>query len=479
MTRKHSPLANVRSLQSEHQRAPKKRAQTLFDKLWHSHCIETDADGESLLYIDRVCLHERTGSIALAELAARGQTVRQPRHVFCMMDHVVDTRPGRGDATPVPGGADFIVGLRRHAERFGLRLFDVGDEDQGIGHLVSAEQGIALPGLTVVCPDSHTCTLGALGCLAFGIGSSDVEHVLATSTLRLDKPANMRVVINGALAPHATAKDLALFLTAEHGAAGGRGMALEFSGEAVAGLDMEARQTLCNMAVEFGAATALIAPDDATIAYVAGRPCAPSPPPTAAWQALKTDAEATFEHCLRIDALAVVPHVTWGTSPAQGVPIDGRVPPPRDSADQRALDYIGLQPGTAMTTVAINAAYIGSCTNARLSDLRLAAAVLKNHRVAPGVAAVCVPGSTQVKKAAEAEGLHRVFQAAGFEWREAGCAMCFYAGGETFGPGKRVITTTNRNFEGRQGPGTRSHLASPAVVAASAIRGRIAAPTMV
>lgn len=452
---------------------------TLFDKLWHSHCVETDPDGESLLYIDRVCLHERTGSIALAELAGRGQTVRQPRHVFCMMDHVVDTRPGRGDATPVPGGVDFIVGLRRHAERFGLRLFDVGDEHQGIGHLVCAEQGIALPGLTVVCPDSHTCTLGALGCLAFGIGSSDVEHVLATSTLRLDKPATMRVAIDGALSPHATAKDLALFLIAEHGAAGGRGAAVEFSGETVAALDLEARQTLCNMAVEFGAATALIAPDEATIAYVADRPYAPLPPPIAAWQALESDAGAAFERSLRIDAAAVAPRVTWGTSPAQGVPIDGRVPRPRNSADQRALDYIGLTPGTALQDVPIDAAYIGSCTNARLSDLRLAAAVLKNRRVAPGVAAVCVPGSTQVKRAAEAEGLHRTFQAAGFEWREAGCGMCFYAGGETFGPGKRVITTTNRNFEGRQGPNTRSHLASPAVVAASAVRGRIASPAMI
>ena len=449
---------------------------SLFEKLWDSHCIETDADGESLLYIDRLCMHERTGSIALAELAARGQSVRRPSHVFCMMDHIVDTRPGRGDATLVPDGEEFIVGLRRDAARFGLRLFDVGDADQGIGHLVSAEQGIALPGLTVVCPDSHTCTLGALGCLAFGIGTSETEHVLATSTLRLGKPTTLQVSIDGALTAPATTKDLALYLIGEYGAAGGLGAAVEFDGETVAGLDMEARMTLCNMAVEFGAATALVAPDHKTFAYVAGRPYAPSVLPAASWRAMHTDADAAFDRRLHIDASAVGPRVTWGTSPQQGVDVSGRVPPPTDAADRRALDYMGLEPGTALTEVPIDAAFLGSCTNARLRDLRLAAAVLRNRRVAPGVSAICVPGSSQVKRAAEAEGLHRVFEAAGFEWRESGCAMCFYAGGETFGPGKRVITSTNRNFEGRQGPGVRSHLASPAVVAASAIRGRIAAP---
>ena len=452
---------------------------SLFEKLWDSHCIETDADGESLLYIDRLCMHERTGSIALAELAARGQSVRRPSHVFCMMDHIVDTRPGRGDATLVPDGEEFIVGLRRDAARFGLRLFDVGDADQGIGHLVSAEQGIALPGLTVVCPDSHTCTLGALGCLAFGIGTSETEHVLATSTLRLGKPTTLQVSIDGALTAPATAKDLALHLIGEYGAAGGLGAAVEFDGETVAGLDMEARMTLCNMAVEFGAATALVAPDHKTFAYVAGRPYAPSVLPAASWRAMHTDADAAFDRRLHIDASAVRPRVTWGTSPQQGVDVSGRVPPPTGAADRRALDYMGLEPGTALTEVPIDAAFLGSCTNARLRDLRLAAAVLRNRRVAPGVSAICVPGSSQVKRAAEAEGLHRVFEAAGFEWRESGCAMCFYAGGETFGPGKRVITSTNRNFEGRQGPGVRSHLASPAVVAASAIRGRIAVPEII
>lgn len=452
------------------------KGRTLFDKLWSSHCIDTDADGESLLYIDRICLHERTGSIALAALADRNQPIRRPRHAFCVMDHVLDTRPGRGDRTLVPNGRDFIVSTRRHAADFGLRTFDVGDQDQGISHLVMAEQGIALPGLSLVCPDSHTCTLGALGVLALGIGTSQAEHVLATSTLRLAKPRNLRVRVDGALGPHVTAKDLALCLIAEHGVAGGGGAAVEFAGEGVDALDVEARMTLCNMAVEFAAVTALIAPDAKVFNYVRRRPYAPPKLPLACWRTLQTDADAMFDQELRIDAGAVGHRVTWGTSPEQGVDLAERVPKPKDRNAQQALDYIGLAPGTAMTEVSIDAAFIGSCTNARLSDLRSAAATLRGRRVAPGVKAICVPGSTEVKRAAEAEGLDQIFRAAGFEWRESGCSLCFYAGGEGFGPGKRVITTTNRNFEGRQGPGVRSHLASPAVVAASAVRGRISAP---
>ncbi len=451
---------------------------TLFDKLWDSHCIDTDADGESLLYIDRVCLHERTGSIALAALSDRGQPIRRPRHAFCVMDHILDTHPGRDDRTLVPGGEAFIVRTRRHAAEFGLRTFDVRDEDQGISHLVSAEQGIALPGLSLVCPDSHTCTLGALGTLALGIGTSQAEHVLATSTLRLSKPRNLQVRVDGVLAPHVTAKDLALYLIAEHGVSGGSGAAVEFIGEAIAALEVEARMTLCNMAVEFAAATAVVAPDQKVFAYVAGRNYAPPELPLNYWGTLRTDADADFDQEVRIDARAVEPRVTWGTSPEQGVSLSELVPKPKDRNAQRALNYTGLAPGTAMTEVAIDAAFIGSCTNARLSDLRSAAAVLRGHRVAPDVKAICVPGSTQVKRAAEAEGLHRIFLAAGFEWRESGCSLCFYAGGEAFGLGKRVISTTNRNFEGRQGPGVRTHLASPAVVAASAVRGRIAAPAM-
>ena len=454
------------------------KGRTLFDKLWANHCISVDADGESLLYIDRVCLHERTGSIALAALAERGQSIRRPRHAFCVMDHILDTRPGRGDRTLVPNGRDFIVSTRRHAADFGLRTFDVGDQDQGISHLVMAEQGIALPGLSLVCPDSHTCTLGALGALALGIGTSQAEHVLATSTLRLAKPRNLRVRVDGVLAQQVTAKDLALYLIADQGVAGGRGGAVEFAGEGVNALEVEARMTLCNMAVEFAAAAALIAPDEKVFAYVANRNYAPPELPLAHWRTLQTDEGAAFDQEIRIAANAVGPRITWGTSPEQGVNLSDSVPRPKDRDARRALDYIGLAPGTAMTQVSIDAAFIGSCTNARLSDLRSAAAVLRGRRIAPGLKAICVPGSTQVKRAAEAEGLDRIFRAAGFEWRESGCSLCFYAGGEGFGPGKRVITTTNRNFEGRQGPGVRSHLASPAVVAASAVRGRISAPDM-
>lgn len=451
---------------------------TLFDKLWDSHRIASDESGEDLLYVDRVCLHERTGGIALESLEARGLPVRQPGHAFCTMDHVVDTRPGRGDRTPIPGGEAFIARTRRGARAFGIRTFDIGDAEQGISHVVSAEQGIALPGLSLVCPDSHTCTLGALGALAFGVGTTEAEHALATSTLWLARPASRAVVVDGVLDSGVGAKDLALHLIAEHGADGGGGAALEFRGSAVRALDLESRMTLCNMAVEFAAATALIAPDAKAFDYVTGRAHAPPELPLDDWRRLRSDDGARFERTIRIDAAAVDARVTWGTSPAQGAGVTGRVPAPRDGDAQRALDYAGLSPGELLSEVAVDAAFIGSCTNARLSDLRSAAAVLRNRRVAPGVAAICVPASTPVKRAAEAEGLDRIFREAGFEWRESGCSLCFHAGGEGFAPGQRVITTTNRNFEGRQGPGVRSHLASPAVVAASAIRGRISTPGM-
>ena len=451
---------------------------TLFDKLWDSHCITTGQSGESLLYIDRVCLHERTGGIALKSLEERGIPVRRPGQAFCMMDHVLDTHPGRGDRTAIPGGEAFILRAREGAAASGIRTFDVGDADQGISHVVSAEQGIALPGLSLVCPDSHTCTLGALGTLALGIGTSEAEHALATSTLWMARPPGVRVVVEGRLRPDATAKDLALYLIAEHGADGAAGAAVEFGGAGVEALDIEARMTLCNMAVEFAAVTALIAPDAKVFDYVADRAYAPVKPPLEEWMALHTDAGAHFDRTIRIDAGCVDARVTWGTSPEQGVNVTGRIPAPRNGDARRALHYIGLAPGTAVPEVAIDAAFIGSCTNARLSDLKSAAAVLRNRQVAPGVTAICVPASTAVKRAAEAEGLDHVFRMAGFEWRESGCSLCFHAGGESFGPGKRVITTTNRNFEGRQGPGVRSHLASPAVVAASAVRGRISTPGM-
>ena len=452
---------------------------TLFDKLWDSHCIETDGDGASLLYVDRVVMHERTGAVALDSLARRRRSVRRPEHVFCVADHVVDTLPGRSDDTKVPGGRDFIVALRQGAASFGLRMFDIDDQDQGICHLVSAEQGIALPGLSLVCPDSHTCTLGALGTLAFGIGTSELEHALATSTLRLTKPSTLRVGISGQLLGHATAKDLALTLISTHGVGGGRGVAVEFQGEAIDAMTLEQRMTLCNMASEFGVATAVIAPDEAVFKQIESAQLAPKDAPIADWRALRSDSSARFDHDIAMDAAQVVPQVTWGTSPEQCVGVGDPIPSPKDAAARRALNYMGLEPGAPLASKPIDAAFIGSCTNARISDLRAAAEVLKGRRVASGVAAICVPGSKRVKRQAEAEGLDEVFNAAGFDWREPGCSMCFFAGGEGFAADERVITTTNRNFEGRQGPGVRSHLASPAVVAASAIHGRIASPDTV
>lgn len=460
---------------------------TLFEKIWDQHRV-TDLDSaNALLHIDRVFLHERTGSVALDALHQEGRRVRNPQVAFCTMDHIVDTAKGRGDATRMPGGEVFIKRTRESALREGIRLFDVTDPHQGIVHVISPEQGIALPGATLVCPDSHTCTQGALGALAWGIGSSEAEHALATQTLRVKKPRTMRVTLDGAMQRGVTAKDLILFLIATHRAAGGSGYMLEFDGAATRALDVEARMTLCNMAVEFSAFSGIIAPDDKVFAYLEGRPYAPRGSDwdraVKQWRSLHTDEGARFDRTLNINADDVAPMVTWGTSPEHGVSIDGMVPDPsraRDGSDrqsfERALSYMDVHPGQRLAGLKIDAAFIGSCTNARLSDLRLAAGILKGRRIAPGVKAICVPGSSQVKRDAEAEGLDEIFRAAGFEWRESGCSMCFYAGGESFGYRERVVTTTNRNFESRQGPETRSHLASPATVAASAVMGCITDP---
>lgn len=458
--------------------------QTLFDKLWDLHHVTTLEDGSSLLYIDRIFLHERTGSIALQELAASGRPVRHRQQVFCTMDHIVDTFPGRGDDTLMPSGKDFILATRAEARRADIRLFDLDDPDQGIAHVVSPEQGIALPGSTVVCPDSHSCTLGGIGALAWGIGSSEAEHALATKTLRLSKPMNMRITVSGALREGVTAKDLALHVIARFGVNGGAGYAIEYAGSAIRALGIEARLTLCNLAVEFSAFTAVVGPDELTIDYVKGRPYAPKGEDwnaaVAHWRTLHSDEAAHFDRELHIDGGDVEPTVTWGTSPQHAAPITACVPQPASaSSDQernaieRALQYQGLKAGQRLNQIPIDAAFIGSCTNSRISDLRAAAALLRGRHIAPGIKAVVVPGSRQVKRAAEAEGLDRVFTAAGFEWRDSGCSMCFYAGGETFGREKRVISSTNRNFEGRQGPQTRTHLASPQTVAASAVTGFI------
>jgi 3-isopropylmalate/(R)-2-methylmalate dehydratase large subunit len=445
--------------------------QTLFEKIWTAHLIADLVGDTGLIAIDRIFLHERTGAAALRSMAEAGRTVMDPARVFAVMDHIVDTRPGRSDQTPMDGGQAFITETRAACKAAGITLFDVNDPDQGITHVISPELGIVLPGLTLVAPDSHTCTQGAFGAMAWGIGSSEAEHAMVTGTLRVKKPETMRVTFAGTLPSGVSAKDMILHLLAHHGARGGRGCAVEFSGEAVRALDMEGRMTLCNMATEFSAFTGLIAPDKVTRDYLKGRRYAPNPLPD--WSALCSDDDAHFVYEIRINAGDIAPMVSWGTSPEHSIALTEHIP---NDADKRAADYIGLSPGSALAGTPINVAFIGSCTNARLSDLRRAAAIVRGQHVAKGVLALVVPGSSAVKRAAEAEGLDAVFTDAGFEWRESGCSLCFYAGGESFTPGSRVISTTNRNFEGRQGPGIRTHIASPAIVAASAIAGRIVAP---
>ena len=458
---------------------------SIIDKLWDTHAVADLGDGTTLICIDRVFLHERTGSIALKGLEASGRKLRHPEQVFCAMDHIVDTLPGRSDETMMPGGKAFITTTREAANAAGITVFDLGDERQGIVHVVSPEQGIALPGVTLVCPDSHTCTQGAMGALAWGIGSTEAEHAMATKTLVVRKPKTMRVRFEGALPDGVTAKDMILYLIALHGASGAVGYAIEFAGSAVSALPMEARFTLCNMAVEFGAWTGLIAPDQKTFDYAKGRPYAPSgelwEQALESWQSLPSDADARFDREIVIDVADIIPQVTWGTSPQHAAGIDQRVPDPAQEPEanrrqlmEKALEYMDLKPGTPLEGIPIGAAFIGSCTNSRLSDLRNAAAVVRGRKVAPGVKAIVVPGSGLVKKAAEAEGLDKIFVEAGFQWRESGCSMCFFAGGENFGLETRVVSSTNRNFENRQGPRTRSHLASPATVAASAIAGKLA-----
>jgi len=459
---------------------------TLFDKIWNTHAVCTLDDGSTLLHIDRIFLHERTGSVALESLAEAGRTVRNPRTVFCTMDHIVDTTPGRDDHTRMPSGEDFIQSTRQAAHKSGIQLFDLHDSRQGIVHVISPELGIVQPGLTLICPDSHTCTQGALGALAWGVGSSEAEHAMATQTLRLNKPKNMRIRLEGTLPPGTSAKDVILQLIGRFGADGARGHAVEFTGPVVDSMDLEARMTLCNMAVEFSAFTGLIAPDSKTIRYLQGRPYAPRDAgweqALQHWATLYSDPAASFDAEKVLDCSQLSPSITWGTSPEHATTVDGCVPQLSEASEdnrraawEQALQYMDIQPGQRMQELPIDAAFIGSCTNSRLSDLRSAAAVLKGRRIADGVRAICVPGSSQVKREAEAEGLHQIFIDAGFSWRESGCSMCFFAGGESMGYQERVVSTTNRNFDSRQGPQTRTHLAAPATVAASAILGRIGA----
>lgn len=450
---------------------------SLLDKLWNAHVVSQLSGDSELIAIDRIFLHERTGASALNSLAAASRPVIDPGRVFAVMDHIVDTHLGRTDQTLMPGGQAFITETRSAAKAAGIRMFDIGDPEQGIVHVISPELGIVLPGTTLVAPDSHTCTQGAFGALAWGVGSTDVEHAMATGTLRLSRPGSMRIRVNGKLAQGVTAKDLVLSIIARLGAGGGKGQAIEFIGDAITALDMEGRMTLCNMATEMAAMTGFIAPDDITFAYLSGRRYAPEGKAwntaVATWKTLYSDPDARFDSEEQFDARLIAPMISWGTSPQSVVAIDRLVPA---GAQQKVLDYMQLQIGQSIAGTPIDGAFIGSCTNARLSDLRRAAALIRGRKVSSSVKAICVPGSSAVKRAAEAEGLNVVFDRAGFEWRESGCSMCFYAGGESFPAGARVISSTNRNFESRQGPNVKTHIASPETVVASAIAGVISDP---
>jgi 3-isopropylmalate/(R)-2-methylmalate dehydratase large subunit len=452
-------------------------ARTLFDKIWDSHVVAELGEGWSLLHIDRVLLHDLSGARALREVAERGHALARPELVFATPDHAVSTAPGR-TAETFAGGAATLHGLRQRARETGIRLFDLGQPGNGIVHVMAPELAIVLPGLTLVCGDSHTCTNGGVGALAFGVGASELTHVLATQTLMQCRPRNLRLRYEGRLGVGVTAKDMILAAIGRYGTAAGTGFAVEYAGSAVRALPLEARLTLCNLSIEMGAKMGMVAPDDTTFEYLAGRRFAPRgaqwEAALAAWRALPSDPEARFDVEHSLDASAIAPQVTWGNSPEQVVAVTEVVPQPRHAGDRAALDYMGLEAGRPIAGTRVDWVFIGSCTNSRLSDLREAAAVLGGRHVAPGVTAWVVPGSEQVKRDAEAEGLHARFQAAGFEWREPGCSLCVAANGETVPPGARCVSTSNRNFVGRQGTGARTHLASPAMAAAAALTGAIA-----
>jgi 3-isopropylmalate/(R)-2-methylmalate dehydratase large subunit len=408
------------------------KPRTAFEKIRGLHEVHRFDDGASLLFIGRIMLHERTGSIALTNMLDENRRVLHPDAVFGTIDHIVDTAPGRPAGARMPGGEVFIEAMRDAMHRHGLRLFDTGDQRQGIVHVIAPEQGIALPGITMVCPDSHTCTLGGLGALAWGIGSTDCEHALATGTLRVPPQKQMRVIIDGERPEWLTAKDIIIYLIARYSASGGKGYVIEFDGPVIRDMEIEERLTLCNMAVEFGAFSALISADEKTFDYVRGRPFAPAPEHIAEaeahWRSLASDPGATFDKEICIDVTDLAPAVSWGTSPEHSVPVDQPIPAPAEADEvkrrshARALEYMGLKPGETLVGKRIDGAFIGSCTNSRLSDLRRAAHILKGRHVAQHVRAICVPGSTAVKAAAEAEGLDRIFKDAGFEWQAAPCA---------------------------------------------------------
>ncbi|WP_322761298.1 3-isopropylmalate dehydratase large subunit [Frankia sp. Cr2] len=459
---------------------------TLAEKVWDAHVVRR-ADGEpDLLYIDLHLVHEVTSPQAFEALRLAGRPLRRPDLTIATEDHNVPTIDTlRPIADPV--SAAQVEALRKNCADFGVRLHPMNDPGQGIVHVVGPQLGLTQPGMTIVCGDSHTSTHGAFGALAFGIGTSQVEHVLATQTLPLRPPKTMAVTVDGALPAGVTAKDLILAIIARIGTGGGQGHVIEYRGEAVRGLSMEGRMTVCNMSIEAGARAGMVAPDEVTVAHLRGRPHAPAgvdwDVALAYWATLATDDDAVFDREVVVDAAELSPFVTWGTNPGQGAPLSSRVPDPADYSDpaarasvERALAYMALAPGTPLRDIAVDTVFIGSCTNGRIEDLRAAAAVLRGRRVADGLRVLVVPGSMTVKADAEAEGLDEVFRAAGAQWRSAGCSMCLGMNPDTLGPGERSASTSNRNFEGRQGPGGRTHLVSPAVAAATAVTGRLTAP---
>ncbi|MBV8463197.1 MAG: 3-isopropylmalate dehydratase large subunit [Acidimicrobiales bacterium] len=462
-------------------------ARTLSEKVWDAHVVHAGTDEEpDLLFIDLHLVHEVTSPQAFDGLRLAGRGVRRPDLTVATADHnVPTTNIDQPIADPI--SARQLEVLAANCAEFGITCFPMGDANQGIVHIIGPEQGLTQPGMTIVCGDSHTSTHGAFGALAFGIGTSEVEHVLATQTLPQRRPATMAVTAEGDLPPGVTAKDLVLALIGEIGTGGGSGHVIEYRGAAIRGLSMEGRMTVCNMSIEAGARAGMVAPDEVTFAYLEGRDHAPKGPAweaaLEAWRALPTDAGATFDRTVEIDAAGLVPHVTWGTNPAQVARIDGAVPDPDgfpDAAEReaaaRALQYMDLAAGTPLRDVAVDTVFIGSCTNSRIEDLRAAADVLRGRTVRSGMRALVVPGSHRVKAAAEAEGLDQVFVTAGFEWREPGCSMCLAMNPDKLAPGERAASTSNRNFEGRQGRGGRTHLVSPEVAAATAVVGTFAAP---
>ena len=457
-------------------------AQTLYDKIWQSHKVTAINDESDLLYIDRHLVHEVTSPQAFAGLREANRKVRCPEKTFATMDHNVSTKSRSLDAASEVS-KNQLVALKKNCEAFGIVLYDLNSINQGIVHVMGPEQGITLPGTTIVCGDSHTSTHGAFGALAHGIGTSEVEHVLATQTLQQKKAKSLKIQIDGQINLGVTAKDIILAVIGKLGTAGGTGYVAEFCGEAISALSMEARMTLCNMSIEMGAKAGLIAPDQATYDYLEGRPFAPKGDDwhqaVAYWQTLKSDDDAVFDQTVILNAQEIQPQVTWGTSPEQVIGIDQTIPDPDAQSDlikadaiRRALAYMDLQPGQKIADVDVDTVFIGSCTNSRIEDLRAAAFLVKGKKVAEGVEALVVPGSGLVKQQAEEEGLADIFKQAGFEWREPGCSMCLAMNDDRLGAGKRCASTSNRNFEGRQGRGGRTHLVSPAMAAAAAIHGR-------